>query len=134
MVYGKDKLINPLIMEGMNELRVLTSTLLVREKGKIDLFLSCVTSHWSEWPPSKYLQIINTGEDVERKEPSDTFGRNANWCTHYGEQYAAATAAKSLQSCPTLCNPIHGSPPGSPVPGILQARTLEWVAISFSNA
>ena len=47
---------------------------------------------------------------------------------------AAATAAKLLQSCPTLCDPIDGSPPGSPVPGILQARTLEWVAISFSNA
>ena len=45
----------------------------------------------------------------------------------------AAAAAKSLQSCPTLCDPIDGSPPGSPVPGILQARTLEWVAISFSN-
>ena len=44
-----------------------------------------------------------------------------------------AAAAKSLQSCPTLCNPIDGSPPGSPIPGILQARTLEWVAISFSN-
>ena len=43
-------------------------------------------------------------------------------------------AAKSLQLCPTLCNPIDGSPPGSPIPGILQARTLEWVAISFSNA
>ena len=42
--------------------------------------------------------------------------------------------AKSLQSCPTLCDPIDSSPPGSPVPGILQARTLEWVAISFSNA
>jgi len=42
--------------------------------------------------------------------------------------------AKSLQSCPTLCNPINGSPPGSPIPGILQARTLEWVAISFFNA
>ena len=47
---------------------------------------------------------------------------------------AAAAAAKSLQSCPTLCNPVEGSPPGSPIPGILQARTLEWVAISFSNA
>ena len=47
---------------------------------------------------------------------------------------AAAAAAKSLQSCPTLCDPIDGSPPRSPVPGILQARTLEWVAISFSNA
>ena len=45
-----------------------------------------------------------------------------------------AAAGKSRQSCPTLCNPIDGSPPGSPVPGILQARTLEWVAISFSNA
>ena len=48
--------------------------------------------------------------------------------------FAAAAAAKSLQSCPTLCDPIDGSPPGSPIPGILQARTLEWVAISFSNA
>ena len=47
---------------------------------------------------------------------------------------SAAAAAKSLQSCPTLCNPIDGSPPGSPVPGILQARILQWVAISFSNA
>ena len=46
----------------------------------------------------------------------------------------ATAAAKSLQLCPTLCNPIDGSPPGSPVPGILQARTLEWVAIAFSNA
>ena len=48
--------------------------------------------------------------------------------------FAAAAAAKSLQSCPTLCDPIDGLPPGSPVPGILQARTLEWVPISFSNA
>ena len=45
-----------------------------------------------------------------------------------------AAAARSLQSCPTLCDPMDGSPPGSPVPGILQARTPEWVAISFSNA
>ena len=49
-------------------------------------------------------------------------------------QCDAAAAAKSLQSCPTLCDPIDSSPPGSTVPGILQARTLEWVAISFSNA
>jgi len=48
--------------------------------------------------------------------------------------FVAAATAKLLQSCPTLCNPIDGSPPGSPVSGILQARTLEWVAISFSNA
>ena len=50
------------------------------------------------------------------------------------KELLAAPAAKSLQSCPTLCDPIDGSPPGSPVPGILQARTLEGVAISFSNA
>ena len=47
---------------------------------------------------------------------------------------AAAATAKSLQSCPTLCDPRDGSPPDSPIPGILQARTLEWVAISFANA
>ena len=54
--------------------------------------------------------------------------------TPWKESYNQPAAAKSLQSCPTLCDPIDSSPPGSPVPGILQARTLEWVAISFSNA
>jgi len=58
----------------------------------------------------KKSTAINAGEGVEKKEPSYT------------------VAAKSLQSCPTLCNPRDGSPPGYPVPGILQARTLEWVA------
>ena len=53
---------------------------------------------------------------------------------YINETAAAATAAKSLQSCLTLCDPINGSPPGFPIPGILQARTLEWVVISFSNA
>ena len=61
------------------------------------------------------------------------------FCKHAGNNSilqtgAAAAAAKSLQSCPTLCDPRDSSPPGSPIPGILQARTLEWVAISFSNA
>ena len=51
-----------------------------------------------------------------------------------GAAHQAAAAAKSRQSCPTLCDPTDGSPPGSPIPGILQARTLEWVAIFFSNA
>ena len=55
-------------------------------------------------------------------------------CATIPAHLTAAVAAKSLQSCPTLCEPIDGSPPGSPVPGILQARTLEWVAISFCNA
>ena len=53
---------------------------------------------------------------------------------HWLNHGAAAAAAKSFQLCPTLCDPIDGSPPGSPIPGILQARTLEWVAISFPNA
>ena len=52
----------------------------------------------------------------------------------HAHRYETAAAAKSLQSCPTLCDPMDGSPSGSPVPGILQARILEWVAISFSNA
>ena len=55
-------------------------------------------------------------------------------CLYARSVFAAAVAAKLIQSCLTLCNPIDGSPPGSPVPGILKARTLEWVAISFSNA
>ena len=53
---------------------------------------------------------------------------------YYQVVQRGAAAAKLLQSCPTLYDPIDGSPPGSPIPGILQARTLEWVAISFSNA
>ena len=65
-----------------------------------------------------------------------TSGKKKEGRGKVGEQLptAAAAAAKSLQSCSTLCDPVDGSPPGSPVPGILQARTLEWVAISFSNA
>ena len=63
-----------------------------------------------------------------------------NFCKGWGVAqekclfFSTATAAKSLQSCLTLCDPRDGSPPGSPMPGILQARTLEWVAISFSSA
>ena len=57
-----------------------------------------------------------------------------NWTLLYDYIHVAAAAAKSLQLCPTLCDTRDGSPPGSPGPGILQARTLEWVAISFSNA
>ena len=75
----------------------------------------------------------NCWRGCEVKATSYILGGNVNWYSHYRERYAAA-AAKLLQSCPTLCDPIDGSPPGSPVPGILQARTLEWVAISFSNA
>ena len=67
-----------------------------------------------------------------------SFIQNSNVTGHYvflcSASYNPAAAAKSLQSCPTLCDPIDGSPPGSTVPGILQERTLEWVAISFSSA
>ena len=59
---------------------------------------------------------------------------NSHTCCRVNENPHFLAAAKSLQSCPTLCDPIDSSPPGSPIPGILQARTLEWVAISFSNA
>ena len=65
--------------------------------------------------------------------PSMGFSRQEYWSGVHAAAPAAA-AAKSLQSCPTLCDPRDGSPLGSPMPGILQARTLEWVAISFSNA
>ena len=80
----------------------------------------------------KKIKTLNAGEGVEKRELSSAVGGNVNWHSHYREQYAAA-AAKLLQLCPTLCDAIDGSPPGFPVPGILQARTLEWVAISFSN-
>ena len=63
--------------------------------------------------------------------PVVTYGCES-WTTK--KAAAAAAAAKSLQSCPTLCDPVDGSPPGSRIPGILQARILEWDAISFSNA
>ena len=67
--------------------------------------------------------------------PWDSPGNNSGVACHFLLQWSLySAAAKSLQSCPTLCDPIDGSPPVSPVPGILQARTLEWVAISFSNA
>ena len=80
---------------------------------------------WQKWT---YFQGRNRDTDAENGRV-DSAGRERGWT-----ERAADAAAKSLQSCPTLCDPIDGSPPGSPVPGILQVRTLEWVAISFSNA
>jgi len=74
----------------------------------------------------------------DRTWVSHILGRHLNlWATREAQDiyvYNMLCYAKSLQSCPTLCDPIAGSPPGSPVPGILQARTLEWAAISFSKA
>ena len=82
--------------------------------NELVLFRNWVTSNFQTSFTKTVLQLPNkTSEDQYNWHP--------------------AAAAKSLQSCPTLCDPIDGSPQGSPVPGILQARTLEWVAISFSN-
>ena len=77
----------------------------------------------------KTLEIPLDYKEIQPVHPKG----NQSWVL-IGRIDAAAAAAKSLQLCPTLCDPIDGSPPGSPVPGILQARTLEWVAIAFSNA
>ena len=70
-------------------------------------------------------------QQQKNKQPNRKMGEDLKRCLSKED---TAAAAKSLQSCPALCDPIDGSPPSSPVPGILQARTLEWVAISFSNA
>ena len=87
---------------------------------------------------SNPLQCSCLKNPMERGDQQATVHRVAKSQTGLKCQHAefrlAAAAAKSLQSCLTLCDPIDGSPPGSPVPGILQARTLEWVAISFSKA
>ena len=70
-----------------------------------------------------------------RRESRTVLQHAPIWAQYlYMHIHIHAAAAKSLQSCPTLCDPIGGSPPDSPVPGILQARILEWVVISFSNA
>ena len=80
--------------------------------------------YWSGWPFPSPGDLLNPG--IELRSPAlqaDALPSEP-----------VAAAAKSLQLCPTLCDPIDGSPPRSTIPGILQARTLEWVAISFSNA
>ena len=88
-------------------------------------------SHSFTHVTSKCLEIYSKEAEMQSWE-------RLIWCLSLNCLLNASSrtlaAAKSLQSCPTLCDPIDGSPPGSPVPGILQARTLEWVAISFSNA
>ena len=86
---------------------------------------------WIE--PPQWSVIVHFPHSVRLWFNKNSLGTQSIWWV-WGFPSAAAAAAKSLQSCLTLCDPIDGSPPGSPVPGILQARTLEWVAISFSNA
>ena len=85
---------------------------------------------------SGHYSMLSLNSVYKMKVPADKLPIWWDSCGHHRRTYMRATAAtaKSLQSCPTLCDPTDGSPSGSPVPGILQARTLEWVAISFSNA
>ena len=90
---------------------------------------------WTQEPgrlQSMRLQIV--GHDWATNTHTHTHTDTINCWNARVSQYSTAAAAKSLQSCPTLCDPIDGSPSGYTIPGIFQARTLEWVAISFSNA
>jgi len=102
-------------------------------------------SDWTELNPTKLFSFWNHACNLQvlTRNCGSGYGIGANWSAwpkwwiieSQSSVYATvAAAAKSLQLCPTLCDPIDGSPPGSPFAGILQARTLEWVAISFSNA
>ena len=85
---------------------------------------------WTEEPGDYGLWGHKESDTTERLNNSNY----STVCIHQFSQLLLLLLLLSHQSCPTLCGPIDGSPPGSPVPGILQARTLEWVAISFSNA
>ena len=82
-------------------------------------------------PEFTQTHILRVSDDIQ---PSHPLSSPSPPAPNPSQHQTAAAVAKSLQSCPTLCDPIASSPQGSPVPGILQARTLEWVAISFSNA
>ena len=96
-------------------------------------------SHWLPTPvfwPGEFHGLYSPWgcKELDTIEQTSLYVRRSYIILLNIYSYAAAAAAKSLQSCPTLCDPIDGSPPGSSASGILQARTLEWVAISFSNA
>ena len=92
---------------------------------------------WYKWTYLWNKKRVTDAENklmVTSREKEGRRGKLGDGDWHVHTAAAAAAAANSIQSCPTLFDPIDSSPPGSPVPGILQARTLEWVAISFSNA
>jgi len=108
---------------------ILRSQSLVAEKVKN---LSAMKETWVRSLSQEDSLEKGNGNPLQYSGLENRMDRVAWRATIHG--VAAAAAAKSLQSCPTLSVPIDGSPPGSPVSGILQARTLEWVAISFSNA
>ena len=87
----------------------------------------------ASWQRQRGPCLFHCGDELTKVEPETLPQRRSRVQEEDVNASVAAAAAKSLQSCPTLCDPIDGSPPGSPVPGILQARALEWAAISFSN-
>ena len=87
----------------------------------------------SIWVETEQLPVGYDLKGFKMKSLLPIHQKKASFCSQCSSA-ASPAAAKSLQSCLTLCDPIDGSPPGSPIPGVLQARTLEWVAISFSNA
>ena len=99
---------------------------------------SAVQKEEDSGSPGRHVQLKDCTPGCRARTPycRETKGKHGQgWSSEkQHEVNVLCVPAKSLQSCPTLCDPIDGSPPGSPVPGILQARTLEWVAISFSNA
>ena len=95
----------------------------------------CITHHCNYSHVKSLFVVVVVVESLSHIQLFATPWTAALYSLHQLSLSAtAAAAAKSLQSCPNLCDPIDGSPPGSHVPGILQAKTLEWVAISFSNA
>ena len=108
-----------ILMRWMNLELIIQSEVSQKEKNKYHILMNIYIWNLEKWYWWIYLQGSKGDADIENRLV-DTMGKGAT--------------AKSLQSCPTLCDPIDGSPPGSPVPGILQARTLEWIAISFPNA
>ena len=118
-----------------NMLSRLVIAFLPRSKRLLISWLQSPSAVILEPPKIKSDTVSTCNLNINQSNINSIFSRKLqsaltnNICTHI-----AAAAAKSLQSCPTLCDPIDGSPPGSSIPGILQARTLEWVAISFSNA
>ena len=95
-----------------------------------------IKKRWQEYTEEykKDLHDQDNHDGVITNLETDILECEVKWALESITMNKAAAAAKSPQSCPTLCDTIDGSPPGSPVPGILQARTLEWVAISFSSA
>ena len=107
-----------ILMRWMNLELIIQSEVSQKEKNKYHILMNIYIWNLEKWYWWIYLQGSKGDADIENRLV-DTMGKGAT--------------AKSLQSCPTLCDPIDGSPPGSPVPGILQARTLEWVAIAFSG-